>query len=76
MEANGITFRTAQGDRAPRLQSEASPLVPRDALPQLAKALKIDLFRPEDLNNAVLRRAIGLEPSEQTRPRRRLSDPG
>ncbi|HEX2695496.1 MAG TPA: hypothetical protein VHP61_07055, partial [Acidobacteriota bacterium] len=30
--------------------------------------LKIDLFRPEDLNNAVLRRALGLEPSNEPVP--------
>jgi hypothetical protein len=62
MSANGISFRTAPGTRPPRLQTEGAPLIPKDALPQLAKALKIDLFRPEDLDNATLRRALGLEP--------------
>jgi hypothetical protein len=68
LSANGISFRTAPGDRPPRLQTEGSPLIPKDALPQLAKALKIDLLRPEDLNNAVLRQALGLEPSNEPVP--------
>jgi len=68
MSANGISFRTAPGGRPPRLQTEGTPLIPRDALPQLAKALKIDLFRPEDLDNATLRRALGLEPLNESVP--------
>jgi hypothetical protein len=72
MEAGGISFRAAgrrwPDGRPPRLQTEGAPLIPKDALPQLAKALKIDLFRPEDLNNAVLRRALGLEPSNEPVP--------
>ncbi len=72
MVANGISFRTAgrgsPNGRPPRLQTEGAPLIPKDALPQLAKTLKIDLFRPEDLNNAVLRRALGLEPSNEPVP--------
>ena len=65
LESNGISFRTpgrrSPDGRPPRLQTEGAPLIPKDAFPQLAKALKIDLFRPEDLNVAVLRRALGLE---------------
>lgn len=63
MTANNISFRTMPGERRPRLQAAGAPIIPQEALPQLAKALKIDLFRPEDLDNAVLRRALGLEPS-------------
>ncbi len=68
MSANAISFRTAPGTRPPRLQAEAAPLIPRDAIPQLAKALKIDIFRPEDLSTAVLRQALGLEPSNEPVP--------
>ena len=68
MSASGISFRTAPNDRPPRLQAGGVPLIPKDAFPQLAKALKIDLFRPEDLNNAVLRQALGLEPSTDPVP--------
>jgi hypothetical protein len=68
MSANGIYFRTASNERRPRLQAEGAALIPKDALPQLARALKIDLFRPEDLDNAVLRRALGLEPSNDPVP--------
>lgn len=72
MEANGLSFRTAGGrspdGRPPRLQTEGAPLIPKDAFPQLAKALRIDIFRPEDLNNAVLRRALGLESSGEPVP--------
>jgi hypothetical protein len=68
MSASGISFRTAPGDRPPRLQAEGAPLIPKDALPQLVKALKIDVVRPEDLNTAVLRLALGLEPSSEPVP--------
>ena len=68
MSANGISFRTAPNDRPSRLQATGAPLIPKDAFPQLAKALKIDLFRPEDLDNSVLRRALGLEPSSDPVP--------
>ncbi len=68
MSANDISFRTAPNDRPPRLQASAAPLIPKDAFPQLAKALRIDLFRPEDLDNAVLRRALGLEASNDPVP--------
>ncbi len=68
MSTNGISFRAAPNDRPPRLQAAGAPLIPKDAFPQLAKALKIDLFRPEDLDNAVLRRALGLEPSNDPVP--------
>ena len=66
--SNGISFRSVPADRPPRLQTESAPLIPKDAFPQLAKALKIDLFRPEDLNVAVLRRALGLEESNEPVP--------
>ncbi len=68
MSSNGISFRTPPGHRPPRLQTEGAPLIPRDALPQLAKALRLDIFRPEDLDNATLRRALGLEPSDEPVP--------
>jgi hypothetical protein len=68
LESNGISFRSVPGGRPPRLQTESAPLISKDAFPQLAKALKIDLFRPEDLNVAVLRRALGLEESNEPVP--------
>ncbi len=68
MSANRISFRTPPSGRPPRLQAEGAPLIPKDALPQLAKALKIDVFRPEDLSTALLRQALGLEPSNEPVP--------
>ena len=66
--ANHITFRTERGGPRPRLQTAGPPLIPKEASSQVGKALKIDLFRPEDLNDAVLRRALGLEPSNEPVP--------
>ena len=68
MTANRITLRTRPGEIPPRLQAGGNPLIPGDALSQMAKALRIDVFRPEDLNEAVLRRALGLEPSSDPVP--------
>lgn len=63
LATNRISLRTRPGERRPGLQAAGIPLIPSDALPQLAKALKIDIFRPEDLSPTVLRQALGLEPS-------------
>ncbi len=43
-------------------------LLPQDALPQINKALKIKIFRPQDLTTVQLRTALGLEPSNDPVP--------
>lgn len=43
-------------------------LLPRQALPQLAKALKIKIFHPQDLSAARLRLVLGLEVNDEPVP--------
>lgn len=43
-------------------------LLPRQALPQLAKALKIKIFHPQDLSAARLRLVLGLDVSDEPVP--------
>lgn len=43
-------------------------LIPDQALSQLAEALKIEIFRPQDLSASKLRTALGLEPSTEPVP--------
>lgn len=43
-------------------------LLPSDATPLVAKALKIKIFRPQELSQALLREALGLEPSDDPIP--------
>lgn len=43
-------------------------LLPADATPLVAKALKIKIFHPQELSQAILREALGLEPSEDPVP--------
>jgi len=43
-------------------------LIPQDAAPLLEKALDIKIFRPQDLTNARLRAALGLENSQEPVP--------
>lgn len=43
-------------------------LLPQDALPQINEALKIKIFRPQDLSSAQLRAVLGLEPSDDPVP--------
>jgi len=50
------------------LSSSTEPLIPRDATPLLEKGLKTRLFRPQDLSDAKLRFALGLENSDAPVP--------
>ncbi len=45
-----------------------SDLIPEQALSQLAEALKIKIFHPQDLSASKLRTALGLEPSTEPVP--------
>jgi hypothetical protein len=42
--------------------------MPEDAIPLTAKALKVRVFRPQDLSTSSLRQALGLEPSSDPVP--------
>ncbi len=66
---HGITVRTAPDNLlAGALSFSDEPLIPRDATPLLEKGLKTRLFRPQDLSNAKLRFALGLENSDAPVP--------
>jgi hypothetical protein len=66
---HGISLMTSPRNLlAGALSSSAEPLIPRDATPLLEKGLKTRLFRPQDLTNAKLRFALGLEESDTPVP--------
>ena len=66
---NGISLRTSSRNLlAGTLSSSQTSLIPRDATPLLEKGLQTRLFRPQDLTNAKLRFALGLEPSAEPAP--------
>lgn len=44
------------------------PLIPENALPLVEEALRVRIFRPQDLTPARLRAALGLDPSEEPVP--------
>ena len=69
LSSKGISFRTAPGGGpAASLEVVKTPVIPTDATPLLDKALRLRLFRPEDLDAAAVRRAVGLEPSNDPVP--------
>ena len=68
-EKNHITLTPSQKNLIPpQLVHSEENLLPKDALPQLQKALRIKLFSPFDLSNRILRTALGLEESNEPIP--------
>lgn len=61
---------TKSGESPLPPQASFSPgeLLPQHALPQINEALKIRIFRPQDLSTERLRTALGLEPSSDPVP--------
>lgn len=57
-----------QIDLPPPLSFSDGGLLPEDAAQQLAKALKIEIFHPQDLSAADLRVALGLEVTDEPVP--------
>jgi len=55
------------GGRVPAAATEKS-LIPSNAVPLLAEALKIKIFSPADLSAARIRQALGLPPSNEAVP--------
>jgi len=69
LSSSGISFRTAPGGgQAARLEIVETPVIPADATSLLGQTLRLRLFRPEDLDAASVRRAVGLEPSNDPVP--------
>jgi hypothetical protein len=65
----GITISTQERGLAIPLPAFAEPgLMPQDACPALSDALRIKIFRPQDLTTRALRQALRLEPSEDPVP--------
>jgi hypothetical protein len=69
LEKNKITFTPSSQNLIPQqiIHSEGD-LLPKDAHAQLEKALKIKFFSPFDLSNRILRKALGLEESNEPIP--------
>ena len=69
LESSGIRLRAKPGEiLAPALSAAGEGVIPGDMTEAVAKALKVGLFRPEDLTPALLREALGLEPSADPVP--------
>ncbi len=67
--SRGVTISSAERGLAVPLPAFAEPgLMPQDACPALSDALRVKIFRPQDLTTPVLRLALGLEPSEEPVP--------
>lgn len=66
---NKISLATSSKNLLPPHASfSQDELLPQNALPQINEALKIKIFRPQDLSTAELRRALGLDPSSDPVP--------
>jgi hypothetical protein len=69
MKNNGVSFASGpKGEMSPRLQSVDSSIISDFPESLLSKTLKVHIFRPEDLKPAVIRRALGLEPTNEPIP--------
>jgi hypothetical protein len=69
LKRNGISFAPGSKDAASqRLQSAGAPVISDFPESLLGQALRIRIFKPEDLKPAVLRRALGLEPTSDPVP--------
>jgi hypothetical protein len=68
-QANGISLRRSSRNLlAGAVSASEAPLISRDATPLLEKGLQTKLFRPQDLTNAKLRFALGLENIDEPVP--------
>lgn len=68
-EKNNIGLSVAAGNLIPpQISFSEGDLIPQEATGLLAKALNIKIFHPQDLSNARLRAALGLEPSDSPVP--------
>ncbi|MFZ2053343.1 MAG: hypothetical protein WAU81_04015 [Candidatus Aminicenantales bacterium] len=68
-EENGITLLPSSREiLPPRMSFTDEALIPQDATRLLAKALDIEIFRPQDISAAKLRSVLGLEESQEPVP--------
>ncbi len=69
LKSNGISFAPPPGNVLhPAGIMTGGGQIPGDASPQVSRALKVKVLSPADLSNALLRQALGLEPSEAEIP--------
>ncbi len=69
LSQNNINLSTSgKSPLPPHASFSQGELLPPDALPQINQALKIKIFRPQDLSTAQLRAALGLEASNDPVP--------
>lgn len=69
LDANNISvIKPEGGGQAPEIIAGESGVIPEDATGLLAQALRIKLFRPQDLTAARLRRLLGLPDSDEPVP--------
>lgn len=69
LRSNGISFAVPPGNMLrPAGIMTGGGQIPDDASPQVSKALKVRVLSPAELSNALLRQALGLDPSEAEVP--------
>lgn len=69
LKSTGIMIRETPGNAlSTGIETGAGPIIPGDALPLLARGLKLELTKPEDLGNRILRLALGLAVSDEPVP--------
>ncbi len=67
---NPVEFMPSVENRLPpQILFSGDNILPQTAVPQIIKALKIDLFQPQSLPVAQLRQALGLELTEEPIPK-------
>lgn len=66
---NSVEFMpSAENKLPPQIVFSGDNILPQTAVPQIEKALKINLFQPQSLPVSQLRQALGLEPTEEPIP--------
>lgn len=69
LENNKISFSSLEKNPlSPQISIAEEDLLPKDAFSQLNKALKINIFRPQELSARLLRAVLGLEKSNDPVP--------
>jgi len=66
---NPVEFMPSEENKLPpQISFSGDKILPQTAVPQIEKALKIDLFQPQSLSISQLRHALGLEPTDEPIP--------
>ena len=67
---NPVEFMpSAENKLPPQISFSGDNILPQTAVSQIEKALKINLFQPQSLPVSQLRKALGLEPTEESIPK-------